>query len=122
MLRPHRGRGVALPFAQVSYKAGPENASAIEAHADHNCDTGSLGQALSITAGMAACKRGERYAIVMGDGEMQEGQNYEALMTIKHHKLTNLTIFVDINGFQSDNQCDDIMASWTGPRQQQYTS
>lgn len=52
----------------------------------------------------------QRYAVVMGDGELQEGQCYEAFMTLKHHKLTNVTTFVDLNGFQSDNKCAEIMA------------
>lgn len=90
----------------VRYKAG---AHCPEAHADVLCDTGSLGQCLSVVAGMAASSPTKRFGVVMGDGELQEGQNYEALMTINKYKLTNVTIVVDINGFQSDNRCDEIM-------------
>ena len=55
----------------TSYKAGE---GAPEAHADLLCDTGSLGQCLSTAAGMATASPAERFAVVMGDGELQEGQ------------------------------------------------
>ena len=70
-----------------SYKLGQ---GCPEAHADIVCDTGSLGQCLSTVAGMAAAARDQRFAVVLGDGELQEGQVYEALMTLRHHKLTNV--------------------------------
>jgi hypothetical protein len=49
-----------------------------------------------------------RYAVVLGDGEMQEGQVYEALMTMRTRNISNLTVIVDVNKFQSDNLCDEI--------------
>eukprot|EP00051_Salpingoeca_urceolata_P028549 m.487419 g.487419 ORF g.487419 m.487419 type:complete len:659 (+) comp25011_c0_seq1:89-2065(+) len=88
----------------LRYKDGPEG---LEAHADLLMDTGSLGQCLSTTAGMAAAT-GERYAVVLGDGELQEGQVFEALQTIYTRKATNITIIVDLNKFQSDNLISDI--------------
>ena len=81
----------------------------LEAHADLVMDTGSLGQCLSSVAGMATVNKAERYAVILGDGEMQEGQIYESLMTIKKYNLTNIIPVVDQNGFQSDNVVDEIM-------------
>jgi hypothetical protein len=49
-----------------------------------------------------------RHAVILGDGEMQEGQVYEALMTMRTRNISNLTVIVDINKFQSDNLCDEI--------------
>ena len=90
-----------------NYKRGREGD--LEAHADLLCDTGSLGQSLSCVAGMAAESPNKNFAVILGDGELQEGQNYEALMTINFKKLRNITICIDRNGFQSDNECNQIM-------------
>ena len=98
--------GVMTSSQLLDYKAG---AGCPEAHADLLMDTGSLGQCLSTTAGLAVARRDTRFAIVLGDGELQEGQVWEALMTVHKYKLTNLTIFIDANGFQSDNECAEIM-------------
>jgi len=66
---------------------------------------GSLGHGLPIAAGIAFGKKlkgdsGHVYVIV-GDGELQEGSNWEALSFIAHHRLTNLTVIVDDNGLQA---------------------
>lgn len=94
-----KGHAAAAQYA-VLYGCGHMDASALksyklgagcpEAHADIVCDTGSLGQCLSTVAGMAATARSERFAVVLGDGELQEGQVYEALMTLRHHGLRNV--------------------------------
>eukprot|EP00040_Diaphanoeca_grandis_P024420 m.134170 g.134170 ORF g.134170 m.134170 type:complete len:663 (-) comp29724_c1_seq1:79-2067(-) len=90
-----------------NYKNGT---GGLEAHADIEMDTGSLGQCLSTVAGMAATSSAsDVFAVVLGDGEMQEGQIYEALMTLKKMNLTNVVVFIDLNGFQSDNLLKDIM-------------
>ena len=89
-----------------NYKNG---LNGLEAHADLMMDTGSLGQCLSSVAGMAVANRNETYVVILGDGEMQEGQIYEALMTIKKYKIKNLIAIVDLNEFQSDNRCNEIM-------------
>ena len=81
----------------------------LEAHADLVMDTGSLGQCLSSVAGMAMVNKAETYVVVLGDGEMQEGQIYESLMTINKFNLTNIIPIVDQNGFQSDNMVNEIM-------------
>jgi transketolase len=91
----------------LRYKDG---VGGLEAHADILCDTGSLGQCLSVVAGMATAAPDQYFAVVLGDGELQEGQNYEALMTIHHHNITNLSIIVDRNKFQSDTFCDEVMS------------
>ena len=75
---------------------------------------GSLGQGLSVAVGMAlgAKQRGEAlqvYAMV-GDGEMQEGQIWEALLFAAHHKLDNLTVLVDNNGIQLDGTNDEVIS------------
>ncbi|MBD3404782.1 MAG: transketolase [Candidatus Lokiarchaeota archaeon] len=74
--------------------------------------SGSLGQGLSIANGMAlAAKIDEKdYFVytVLGDGEIQEGQIWEAAMTASHHALGNLIAFVDWNGLQIDGRCDDL--------------
>jgi transketolase len=74
--------------------------------------TGSLGQGLSAANGMALAnrldKRNSRIYCLMGDGECQEGQIWEAAMTSAHYKLDNLTAFVDHNKFQIDGPVEKI--------------
>lgn len=69
--------------------------------------TGSLGQGLSIGAGMALAARLDSQDwhtfVMVGDGEIQEGQNWEAAMFAPFHKLSNLTLIVDFNGQQLDD-------------------
>ncbi len=75
--------------------------------------TGSLGQGLSVANGMALAgkydKRDYRVYVVCGDGEIQEGQIWEAAMTASHYKLDNLTLFIDINGLQIDGSTEEVM-------------
>lgn len=76
--------------------------------------TGSLGQGLSTANGMALAARVTRrdyrvYALV-GDGESQEGQIWEAAMTAAHYGLDNLTGFLDFNGLQIDGPVKEIMS------------
>lgn len=77
--------------------------------------TGSLGQGLSVALGMAFAARIEKskptyrvYAL-LGDGELQEGQVWEALMCAAHHKIDNLVIMIDRNKGQIDGLVDDVM-------------
>ncbi len=75
--------------------------------------TGSLGQGLSAANGMALAARTDHrnynvYAI-LGDGELQEGQIWEAAMTAAHYKLNNLIAVVDFNGLQLDGPVAEIM-------------
>lgn len=75
--------------------------------------TGSLGQGLSIAQGMAlACrldKRDSKVFCVVGDGEIQEGQIWEAAMSAPKFELDNLTVILDYNHGQIDGRSDDIM-------------
>lgn len=75
--------------------------------------TGTLGLGLSTAAGMAlAAKiRGEqqRYFVICGDGEIQEGQIWEAAMFANKYRLNNLIAFVDRNYLQTDGNSEDIM-------------
>ncbi|OJV50853.1 MAG: transketolase [Bacteroidetes bacterium 43-16] len=75
--------------------------------------SGSLGQGLSVANGMALSKKMEGdasyvYALT-GDGELQEGQNWEAIMFAAHHQLDNLIVAVDFNGQQIDGPTHEVM-------------
>jgi len=74
--------------------------------------TGSLGQGLSAANGMALAgkldNKNYRVYALLGDGEMQEGQVWEAAMTSAHYKLDNLTIFIDNNGLQIDGTNEEV--------------
>lgn len=75
--------------------------------------TGSLGQGISAAAGMAMAakldKKDYRVYSILGDGELQEGQVWEAAMAAAHYKLDNLTAFVDYNGLQIDGTIQEVM-------------
>lgn len=75
--------------------------------------SGSIGHALSGGLGMVLAQRftGEDYTVfaLLGDGEMQEGQVWEAAMGAAHHKAANLVAIVDRNGFQLDGRVDDVI-------------
>ena len=77
--------------------------------------TGSLGQGISTACGMAlsAKLREENYRVyaVLGDGELEEGQVWEAMMFSAHYKLDNLCVFVDLNGLQIDGPVAEVMNS-----------
>jgi transketolase len=75
--------------------------------------TGSLGQGISVAAGVATAKKIDKdpklvYAL-MGDGEIEEGQNWEAFMFAAHHKVDNLIVTIDFNGQQIDGSTQEIM-------------
>jgi len=75
--------------------------------------TGSLGQGLSVANGLALAhkldKGANRVYAVLGDGEIQEGQIWEAAMTAAHYKLDNLCAMVDNNGLQIDGPVAKVM-------------
>src|SRR3990170_1009801 len=75
--------------------------------------TGSLGQGLSVANGLALShkldKGTNRVYAVLGDGELQEGQIWEAAMTAAHYKLDNLCALVDNNGLQIDGPVAKVM-------------
>jgi len=75
--------------------------------------TGSLGQGLSFANGIALAGKHDgldfNVFVVLGDGELQEGQVWEAAMTTSHYGLTNVCVLIDRNKFQSQGSIDDIM-------------
>ena len=81
-----------------------------------DASTGSLGQGCSIAVGMAlgAKLQGKDTKVftLLGDGECQEGQIWEALMSAAHYKLDNLTVIVDNNGLQIDGNIADVMSPY----------
>ena len=76
--------------------------------------TGSLGQGCSIAVGMALGAKIQgmdtRVYALLGDGECQEGQIWEAFMAAAHHKLDNLTVIIDNNGLQIDGTNEEVMS------------
>ena len=93
--------------------------SFLQGHPDMNSvpgvdmSTGSLGQGISAANGMALAgkRRGASYRVysVLGDGELQEGQVWEAAMFAAHYSLGNHTAFVDFNGLQIDGDVRKVM-------------
>ena len=81
--------------------------------------TGSLGQGISTACGMALgakLKGGkERVYTLLGDGEIQEGQVWEALMFAAHRKLDNLVVIIDNNGLQIDGPVGEVMSPYPIP-------
>ena len=75
--------------------------------------TGSLGLGLSAAVGMALAAKtqqsDQRVYALLGDGELQEGQVWEAAMSAAHYKLTNLVAIIDNNGLQIDGNIGDVM-------------
>lgn len=98
--------------------------STLQGHPDMNktpgveISSGSLGQGLSVGNGMAMAakldQKSYRVYVLMGDGEIEEGQVWEALMTSVHYKLDNLTAFLDYNHLQIDGKIEDVK-SLTNP-------
>lgn len=76
--------------------------------------TGSLGQGLSAAVGMALAARldgrAARVYVLLGDGELQEGQVWEAAMAAAHYRLDSITAFVDWNGLQIDGPVAEVMS------------
>ncbi|KEQ17616.1 transketolase [Endozoicomonas numazuensis] len=89
------------------------NGTSLPSHADMNktagvdMTTGSLGQGISCAMGIAMGTESNVFAVV-GDGELQEGQCWEAFQFAAHHQLNNLVVFVDYNKRQLDGYLDEI--------------
>ncbi len=94
--------------------------SILQGHPDSSCTpgveipTGSLGQGLSIANGLALAARlngnGGHTFVLLGDGEVQEGQIWEAAMTAAHYGLDNLTAILDRNRLQIDGRTAEVMS------------
>ena len=81
--------------------------------------TGSLGQGISAAAGMALMAKYQKKALrvytLLGDGEIQEGQVWEAFMFAHHYKLDNLCVIIDNNHLQIDGRVDQVMSPYPIP-------
>ena len=96
--------------------------SNLQGHPDMNkipgvdMSTGSLGQGLSVANGMALSSKleskGIRVYCLLGDGEIEEGQVWEAAMTATHYKLDNLCVIVDNNNLQIDGEVSKVMSPY----------
>lgn len=77
--------------------------------------TGSLGQGVSVAAGMAKAAKYMNKNInvytLLGDGEIEEGQVWEAFMFAKQYNLDNLCVIIDSNGLQIDGPCSEVMSA-----------
>lgn len=104
-------------FASSELATFMDPLSALNGHPNRNkvpgveTNTGPLGHGLPIGVGAAIAakltKTDARTFVVLGDGEMQEGSNWEALMAASHHKLDNITIVVDRNRLQQGARTED---------------
>jgi transketolase len=95
-----------------------QNGTRLPSHTDRiktpgvDVSTGSLGQGASLAAGVAFADqidhRTNRTFLILGDGELDEGQVWESALFVAHHKLTNLITYVDANGKQLDGTTKEI--------------
>lgn len=77
---------------------------------DVSCGSLGMGPGISLGLALALRGRGARVFCLVGDGELQEGAVWEALMACAHHELGNLTLIVDRNGFQLDGETEKTVA------------
>ena len=106
-------------FPKDDLKTLRKTASYLQGHPDMkgvpgvDMSTGSLGQGISTACGMALSAKisGEDYRVytVLGDGESEEGQVWEAAMFAAHYKLDNLVAILDLNGLQIDGPITEVM-------------
>lgn len=123
-----KGHASAALYATLAEKGFIEEAqlesfrkinSKLQGHPDMNkvpgvdMSSGSLGQGLSAANGMAIAgkldKKNYRVYCILGDGEIDEGQVWEAAMSANHYKLDNLCAIVDCNGLQIDGNTEKVM-------------
>ena len=106
-------------FPKEDLKTLRKTASYLQGHPDMkgvpgvDMSTGSLGQGISAACGMALSSKldGSPYRVyaILGDGESEEGQVWEAAMFAAHYKLDNLVAILDLNGLQIDGPITDVM-------------
>ncbi len=106
-------------FDKEELKTLRKYGSMLQGHPDMNktpgvdISTGSLGQGLSCAVGMALASKldssGVKVFAILGDGECDEGQIWEAAMAARHYSLDNLIAIVDLNGLQIDGFTKDVM-------------
>jgi len=107
-------------FPKEDIKTLRKTGSYLQGHPDMKAipgvdmSSGSLGQGISAANGMALAgkidKKDYRVYTILGDGELEEGQVWEAAMYAPHYKLDNLTAFVDFNGLQIDGDISKVMS------------
>ena len=117
-----KGHGAAAFYAllaavgvKIDYKQYYQNNSWLTGHISHKVkgvshSTGSLGHGLPVTCGMAYANRNKLYSVLLSDGEMQEGSNWEALMVAPQLRLNNMSIIIDYNNQQSFGHVSDTMS------------
>lgn len=105
-------------FPMADLETYGTDGSPFMSHASHKVpgvelSTGSLGHGLSVGCGLAygACVQGQdwRTVVLLSDGEMDEGSNWEAILFGAHHGLDNLWVIVDVNRIQSLGRTDEVM-------------
>ena len=106
-------------FPKEDVKTFRKTSSYLQGHPDMkgvpgvDMSTGSLGQGICAANGMALAAKidGKAYRVytILGDGELEEGQVWEAAMFAAHYKLDNVTAFVDFNGLQIDGDITKVM-------------
>jgi len=122
----HAGAGVYAVLAECSFFSVADldnhyqDGSIFSGHVSHKgipgveLSTGSLGHGLSIGSGMALAakidKKNHSVIVLMSDGELDEGSNWEAFMFSSHHYLNNLTAIIDRNGLQSIKTTEQTLA------------
>ena len=109
-------------FNKEDLKSFRKIESNLQGHPDLNKVTGvdmtsgSLGQGLSVANGMAISAKMDnkdyRVYVILGDGEIEEGQVWEAAMTANKYKLDNLCVIVDNNNLQIDGTIEEVMSSY----------
>ena len=109
-------------FPQEELKNFRKFGSNLQGHPDMkkipgiDMSTGSLGQGLSTACGMALAgkikKQENKVYCILGDGEIQEGQIWEAAMMAAHYKLDNLCVIIDNNNLQIDGNVEDVMSPY----------
>jgi transketolase len=107
-------------FPQAELFSLRQFGSILQGHPDSSCTpgveipTGSLGQGLSVGNGLALAGRlhgsSSRVYVLLGDGEVQEGQIWEAAMTAAHYRLDNLMAVLDRNRLQIDGRTKEVMS------------
>jgi len=121
----HAGVGVYAVLAECGFfnveslDKHYQDGSIFSGHVSHKgvpgveLSTGSLGHGLSVASGMALAakidKKEHRVVVLMSDGELDEGSNWEAFMFASHHYLDNLTAIIDRNGLQSIKTTEETL-------------
>jgi len=109
-------------FDEKDLKSFRNIESKLQGHPDMNkvpgvdMTTGSLGQGLSVANGMAIAgkmnNKDYRVYCILGDGEIEEGQIWEAVMASNKYKLDNLCVIIDNNNLQIDGTIEEVMSSY----------